>query len=207
MKHNFKSEIERDLQDHKKWLQSLIQENEYETEPRKQNPAKNSIKESEVIRQGEPKHHWEHLYNLNQIKQETREFVQNAQKMWEDKEVVECTFQPKILDSSLRMADKYGQIDFHWRGEYWKKEKEEKLKRIQETKQDKELLHCTFQPKILHNEVQKPKEDVADVKQRSGVAKFLERQQIAREEKKRKLEILNGKLKKEPTSWVPEKSE
>lgn len=197
MKYNFQSEIESDLQDHKKWLKSLIQEKEYETEPRRQSPVKNSIKESEVIKQGEPKHHWEYLYNLNQIKQETREFVQNAQKMREDKEAMECTFQPKILDSSLKMAQKYGQIDFHRRGEYWKKEKEEKLKRIQETKQDKELLHCTFQPKILHSEIQKPKEDVSDVKQRSGVEKFLERQRIARHEKQRKLEILNGKQQKE----------
>lgn len=64
--------------------------------------------------------------------------------MRQEKETLECTFQPKILDSSLRIAEKYGQIDFHKRGEYWRREKEEKLKKIYESKKDKELLHCTF---------------------------------------------------------------
>ena len=60
------------------------------------------------------------------------------------KEEMECTFQPKICESSLKMAEKYGQLDFHKRGEFWKRQKDNRIKRIYESKHDKELLHCTF---------------------------------------------------------------
>lgn len=188
---NFHNSIRNDLKDHKEWLESLTlpETSQHQNLEKPQKTTKNSeIEESEKKR-------WEHLYDLNKIQNDTRKFISDAKRLQEQKETLNCTFQPKILDSSLKMAKNYSKVDFHTRNEFWEKDKQHRIKQIYENKKDKELLHCTFKPKIIENDI-KLKSDCKNVREKSGVDKFIERQKLARLEKMRKKDILNGKIVK-----------
>lgn len=188
---NFHNTIRNDLKDHKEWLESLNIQT-----PENENTAETPEipEDSEIPKNSESeKKRWEHLYDLNKIQNDTRKFISDAKRLQKQKETLNCTFQPKILDSSLKMAKNYSKINFHKRNEFWEKEKEHKIKKIYENKKDKELLHCTFKPKIIEIEAQKLKSDCKNVFEKSGVDKFIERQKLARLEKMRKNDILSGK--------------
>ena len=68
-----------------------------------------------------------------------------AEEMEEDPE---CTFHPKISEKSNVLVNK-NRPDFLERNAIWLNQKEMKIKQLGENKEDKKLLHCTFQPQIV----------------------------------------------------------
>jgi len=68
-----------------------------------------------------------------------------AEEMEEDPE---CTFHPKISEKSYHLVNK-NRPGFVERNAIWLNQKEMKIKQLGENKEDKKLLHCTFQPQIV----------------------------------------------------------
>ena len=60
----------------------------------------------------------------------------------------ECTFHPKISEMSQKLVQK-NRPDFIERNNLWLNQRQEKIKQIGESKEDKELLHCTFEPQLV----------------------------------------------------------
>lgn len=60
----------------------------------------------------------------------------------------ECTFHPKISEMSQKLVQK-NRPDFIERNNMWLSQREEKIKQIGDSKEDKELLHCTFKPELV----------------------------------------------------------
>ena len=137
---------------------------------------------------------WEQLYQLNQIQKDTKEyFYQALKKDGESKELSKCTFKPKLNKKSKQLQKSNPPGDFFARKNHWRQMKEAKLKQISENKQDKELLHCTFQPQILgNNKAEKRRKELIGNKPAKALNTFIERQKLARKEKFRKKAILNG---------------
>lgn len=147
-----------------------------------------------VVRSREEQSRWEQLYQLNKIQKETKEYFYQALKLnGEEKELKKCTFQPKLNKKSKQISKSSYNGNFFERKNQWKMMKEEKLKQISENKQDKELLHCTFQPQILgSSKTDKKQKELIGNKPAKALNKFIERQKLARKEKLRKNAILNG---------------
>jgi hypothetical protein len=137
---------------------------------------------------------WEQLYQLNKIQKETKEYFYQALKQdGEDKELKKCTFKPKLNKKSKYLQKNRKKKNFFERKNEWQMRKEQKLKHITESKQDKELLHCTFQPQILGvSKAEKKRKELIGNKPARALNKFIERQKLARKEKQRKQAILNG---------------
>ena len=137
---------------------------------------------------------WEQLYQLNKIQKETKEYFYQALKQdGESKELQKCTFRPKLNKKSKNLQKNRKKKNFFERKNEWQARKEQKLKHITESKQDKELLHCTFQPQILGiSKAEKKRKELIGNKPAKALNKFIERQKLARKEKQRKLAILNG---------------
>jgi hypothetical protein len=137
---------------------------------------------------------WEQLYQLNKIQKETKEYFYQALKQdGEKRELDKCTFRPKLNKKSKKMGKTRQKKNFFERKNEWQARKEQKLKHISESKQDKELLHCTFQPQILGvSKAEKKRKELIGNKPAKALNKFIERQKLARKEKQRKQAILNG---------------
>ena len=149
----------------------------------------------EVDPEEEKNKRWNQLYELNKIQKETKEYFHQAMKQnGEVRELEKCTFKPKLNKMSKKILQTHGKRnkgDFYKRKEQWQRRKQEKIKQISESKQDKELLHCTFQPQIIGSKNTRRKEMVGS-KQAKALDKYVERQRKARLEKERKKAILNG---------------
>jgi hypothetical protein len=122
----------------------------------------------------------------------------------ENMEDPECTFQPKISEKSQKIVSKK-RPDFNERNNIWLEQKKENLKQKEETREDKEYLHCTFQPQLVRARSnqnpqarrEQPAQTTAPVTDHTGVDKFLQRQEEARKEKLRKeVKLLGGGPKK-----------
>ena len=137
---------------------------------------------------------WEQLYQLNKIQKETKEYFYQALKQdGEKKELEKCTFKPRLNKKSKKLQKNNYKKGFFERKNEWQARKEQKLKHISESKHDKELLHCTFQPQILGvSKAEKKRKELIGNKPAKALNKFIERQKLARKEKQRKLAILNG---------------
>lgn len=137
---------------------------------------------------------WEQLYELNKIQKETKEYFYQALKQdGEKRELDKCTFRPRLNKKSKKMGKIRQKKGFFERKNEWQARKEQKLKHITESKQDKELLHCTFQPQILGvSKAEKKRKELIGNKPAKALNKFIERQKLARKEKQRKQAILNG---------------
>lgn len=196
----FHKNVRQQIEDSKQWADSLLRNMDYQQSPSQMTNAQNStvtnkptnIEQSELVRSdSHDKGHWDHLYELAKVKQETRELIQKEKARLADKELEQCTFTPKILTASSRLAEKVGE-DLFKRSEQWENSKKNKIKNIKEIYEEKELLHCTFQPVHFSNkEYLKSRENKIDSK--VGIEKYLERQQQARAEKERVKNILEGK--------------
>lgn len=65
----------------------------------------------------------------------------------------ECTFQPKISEKSQQIVSQL-KPDFIERNNMWIEQKREKLKEKESSSKDnKELIHCTFQPQLVGQEI------------------------------------------------------
>lgn len=137
---------------------------------------------------------WEQLYQLNKIQKETKEYFHQALKQdGEQKELQKCTFKPRLNKKSKKLQKNRNKKNFFERKNEWQARKEQKLRNITESKQDKELLHCTFQPQILGvSKAEKKRKELIGNKPAKALNKFIERQKLARKEKQRKQAILNG---------------
>ena len=137
---------------------------------------------------------WEQLYQLNKIQKETKEYFHQALKQdGEQKELQKCTFKPRLNKKSKILQKNRNKKNFFERKNEWQAKKEQKLRNITESKQDKELLHCTFQPQILGvSKAEKKRKELIGNKPAKALNKFIERQKLARKEKQRKQAILNG---------------
>lgn len=60
---------------------------------------------------------------------------------------MECTFQPRLLENSLILAEHQG-IDFYERNGKWQVLKEIKKKQKKDIVERKEGYHCTFTPNL-----------------------------------------------------------
>lgn len=163
------------IQDHEYWLKNI------ETTLK---PEKNTKT---------PKKRWERLHDLDKIRKETRNFIVSIKKE-EMKKNEECTFKPKISESSKKLAENYAKLDFHQRSDYWQKDKNEKIKEMFESTKDADLENCTFKPKITKIKNFKKNFAKKNEMKNHGVDKFIERQKIAREKRKNK-KIFNNKKK------------
>ncbi len=196
----FHKNVRKQIEDSKQWTDSLVRDLEHQESPSQTSTIQNStlskkntrIENSELA-PGDPKDkgHWDHLYELAKVKQETRELINKEKAKLMEKELENCTFTPKILTSSSKLAEKVGE-DLLKRSEHFENAKKNKIKNIKEIYEEKELLHCTFQPAHFSNkEYLKSRENKIEPK--VGIEKFLERQQQARAEKQRVKNILEGK--------------
>lgn len=143
--------------------------------------------------EGGERRRWEELHDLNKVKQETRNLMKKHFIAKEDKELFECTFQPNILQTSLKMTEKNWKKDISDRVVDFNKKKEEKIKVLAENSNHKELMHCTFRPQLYSNTYSS--KNNADLYSTKGIDKFIERQQKARSEKHRVKQILSGTKK------------
>ena len=138
------------------------------------------------------KPHWNQLYELNKIRMQAREVIADVKKAQDEKAVEGFTFQPRILETSAKIAEKLGP-DFMERDAYWRTQKNQKIKEVINENKDKDLAGCTFQPKVN----KQPKfESETSVLTHSGANKYIERQILARKEKERIQEILSGGVAK-----------
>jgi len=104
----------------------------------------------------------------------------------------ECTFQPKISEKSQQIVSQL-RPDFMERNNMWLEQKKEKMRLKGSTKEDKEFIHCTFQPQLN----QKRPDTASDNNLvHLGIDKHLQRQEEARREKARKEAALAGQMKK-----------
>jgi len=67
----------------------------------------------------------------------------------EEEDDPECTFHPKISEVSQLIIQKNNRPDFIHRNEMWVNQKQENMKQKGENREDKELLHCTFEPQLV----------------------------------------------------------
>jgi hypothetical protein len=174
-------------------IQNELIDQEEQPEVRYQVPENYQIDQKEMnihnIKQKKKQTRWDQLYQLNKIQRETKEYFHQALK--DDvnkKELEDCTFQPKLNKNSKKLSNKETKKSFYQRKTEWKKTQENKIKLISESKEDKDLIHCTFQPKLKKNKAIE-KDENTSIK---ALDKFVERQKQARKEKMRKLAILNG---------------
>ena len=66
----------------------------------------------------------------------------------EKEEDPECTFHPKISEKSQQLVSQT-RPDFMERNVMWLEQKKEKLKQRGANKEDKDYIHCTFQPQVV----------------------------------------------------------
>lgn len=199
---HYKEALER-VQGDKQWVESV----KAGLNSPMNNPPPSSALESQVIQhnktpnnfshrnpptEGEPAR-WEALHTLSRVQQETRSLVLQERRRQEEREFAECTFQPRILETSARLAEKTGDNIFR-RAEQWAHNKDSKRKQLEEIKAEKQLVDCTFRPQTTPS-TQRPAHDQPEKGKpgsKSGVDKFLDRQQQARAEKERVNAILTG---------------
>lgn len=196
----FHKNVRKQIEESKQWTESVVRDMEHQQSTSQTANMQNSVlakkpsqvEQSEIVRSdSRDKGHWDHLYELAKVKQETRELIKKEKAKLVEKELDQCTFTPKILTTSSKLAEKIGE-DLFKRSEQWENAKKNKMKNIKETYEEKELLHCTFQPTHFSNkEYFKSRENKIEPK--VGIEKFLERQQQARAEKERVKNILEGK--------------
>lgn len=71
----------------------------------------------------------------------------------EKEEDPECTFQPKISEKSQQIVSQM-KPDFIERNNMWMEQKKEKLKEKESSSKDnKEMIHCTFQPQLVRFQI------------------------------------------------------
>lgn len=66
----------------------------------------------------------------------------------EKEEDPECTFQPKISEKSQQIVAQL-RPDFTERNNLWLKKRQEKIESKGTDREDKDQIHCTFQPQIV----------------------------------------------------------
>lgn len=186
-KRHLQDEIKHKLDQHKDWLQQMQGEN-MEVQEDEDIHNVHRMPENQANQKQPSKKRWDQLYELNKLQKETREFMRQcmAEEMEEDPE---CTFHPKISEKSYHLVNK-NRPGFVERNAIWLNQKEMKIKQLGENKEDKKLLHCTFQPQIHEHDSSIYTQVRPQTNQHNGVNKFLQRQQAAREEKARKVNAM-----------------
>jgi hypothetical protein len=149
--------------------------------------------EREKPLESKAKNRWEKLYDLDKVRKETRNYVVFLKEKKITKEQEECTFQPKISESSKKITTNYSKVDFNERSDFWMKDKKERLKMMYESHKDADLQDCTFKPQISPIDFKKKKNfrDHSLLLKNEGVDKYIERQKMAR-----KLKVENEKISK-----------
>jgi hypothetical protein len=188
-------EVRRQIEDTKIWTESVSKQLENDAGRNQSFEFRNSsplIEMRSMTEQSESKEktHFDQLHDLARVKQETRQLIIKEKEKLEEQSIKECTFTPKILNSSVKLAEKSGE-DLFQRSEHWANNKNSKIKNIKEVYEEKELLNCTFKPTPFSNkDYLKSRENKIEPK--IGIEKFLERQNQARQEKERVKNILSG---------------
>ena len=177
-----------DLTEHREWLQNILNNS---TDDKNLSADESNLSPNNNTSQiKSQKQRWDNLYELNKLKQESRNMMAQTQKVKAEQEFEACTFKPYILETSQKMMEKFKNKDLVERNKEWEHNKQMKIKSIAESKEGREKVHCTFQPQLKSSSKQiKSSQNLPSTK---GADKFIERQQKAREEKKRVEEILNG---------------
>lgn len=158
-------EIKKNLADNKAWVRSI-------------NASTKSHQTSAT------KSRLEQLHSLNDAHQKAREFLAEQQTNVKlQRELNECTFRPRILDTSVKMISRKNE-DFEAREKSWNEKRSKKLDLLQKKKQAKDWSHCTFTPDILGTTREETTEEVS-LAQLGGAGKHIERQEQARREKER----------------------
>ncbi|CAG9315132.1 unnamed protein product [Blepharisma stoltei] len=130
----------------------------------------NSVKMDKAIHKSKHER-WETLYKLDSQKKEKWEKIRkNAQDIADAIEEKECTFAPSISCSSIKTPKTKKTWD---RLHNWQKFKDQKLEKIREEKKDKELLGCTFTPKIRDLSPSYEDDTLSRIK---GIGRYFERQ-------------------------------
>lgn len=162
-------------------------------EPKKQTLEVSGVKKNAPApkseKQGKP--HWEQLYELSKIKAESKEIIQKEKERMEDKMFHECTFKPNI-HGEAKILQERNPLEVYKRNDDWIKQKEFKKKAMLEERQEKEMIQCSFKPTLNKNAEILAKEKNFAVSNQLGIERYLERQQLARQEKERVEKILNG---------------
>ena len=135
---------------------------------------------------------WEELYNLNKKQLEVKRMVEEYKQEQESRLDDECTFQPKINKKTRELYNDSETGTLYQKNLKWEREKEKKLRKRMEIKQERDLEGCTFQPNLGKKKKVKRKKVATNKKAEEEMKKFIERQKKAREkhlEKKVALEM------------------
>ena len=162
--------------------------------------------EEEVSEEEDNRKRWDKLYNLNKLKQETRELKKQYYQEKEDEEFKSYAFKPQLTKTSMKMTENNYNTDIGKRVLEYTKRKQDKIKVINSTQEEKEFRHCTFKPHLTTNQ---PKiKSTHQLHTKKGIDKFVERQTKGREERKRIEKILNSnfRLKKYKATKTEDKS-
>ena len=106
----------------------------------------------------------------------------------------------------MKMTENNYNTDIGKRVLEYTKRKQDKIKVINSTQEEKEFRHCTFKPHLTTNQ---PKiKSTHQLHTKKGIDKFVERQTKGREERKRIEKILNSnfRLKKYKATKTEDKS-
>ncbi len=117
------------------------------------NPVSSELdKRSKLVKEGgKPVERWELLYDLNGKKKAE---LEELKKQYEetDPKKTECTFKPQLVakDTSNVASPKKRSVEgVQARAMLWQKRKEERIKALKESVDDKAMEGCTFQPHLI----------------------------------------------------------
>lgn len=137
------------------------------------------------------KPHWEQLYDLSKIKQETREVIIKEKERLQEKHLRECTFKPNIHGEEKIMKER-NVMETYERNKEWQQTVKEKRNVLSEAQHQKQEVQCTFKPQLNKNTEALMRSKDGNATGQIGIEKYLERQQLARAEKERVEKILSG---------------
>lgn len=169
----------------------------------KVNPTSSEIdKRSKIIKEdGKPIERWELLYDLNEKKKSE---LEELKKLYEesDSNKNECTFKPQLVTEENKISvtpaqhKKKSVAGVQERAMIWQKRKEDKLRALKETTENKEMESCTFAPRLISkNSGIVQNEHIEDNKQSTtmstdgfiasmkSVEKYIEKQKALREQR------------------------
>ncbi len=145
---------------------------------------------------GRPLERWEMLYGLT-TKQEQDMKRLKEQYAEADAKKQQCTFQPQLVSEAETTPPADGSVQE--RAMKWEKKREEKLRAMQESSEDRELADCTFQPYLMATsnahmariEREEPPQDNqsnasgadAFISSMKSVEQYIEKQKALREQK------------------------
>lgn len=154
-------------------------------------PQGNSKSKTPRDDKGGSKPHWEQLYDLSKIKQETREIIVKEKERQEEKYLKECTFKPNIHGEETILKER-NPMETYERNKEWQQTVKEKRALLSETQNQKTETFCTFKPQLNKTTEAMARLKDYNISNQIGIEKYLERQQLARAEKERVEKIMSG---------------